>query len=37
MAYDAATGTAVLFGGAIGTPRCNSSSGMLVAQTWTWG
>jgi hypothetical protein len=30
MAYDAATGTIVLFGG-------ENSSGAFLADTWTWG
>jgi hypothetical protein len=39
MAYDAATGTAVLFGGTVSTTttRCASSGEKFVAQTWTWG
>jgi hypothetical protein len=38
MAYDAATGSAVLFGGAVTTPtRCDSSGEPYLAQTWIWG
>jgi hypothetical protein len=37
MAYDAATGTAVLFGGDVPTTRCASSTGNFFGQTWIWG
>jgi hypothetical protein len=40
MAYDAATGTVVLFGGTVDTTttaRCPPSGEKFVAQTWTWG
>jgi hypothetical protein len=40
MAYDAATGTVVLFGGTVDTTttaRCPPSGEKFVAQTWAWG
>jgi hypothetical protein len=37
MAYDAATGTAVLFGGYDYTTNCPVGSQQDLAQTWTWG
>jgi hypothetical protein len=37
MAYDAATGNAVLFGGYTYTSRCLSDNEVNLNQTWTWG
>jgi hypothetical protein len=37
MAYDAATGNAVLFGGYTTASRCRSDTETNLNQTWTWG